>query len=131
MILIDTRVVVGWLDPGHPTHKSCLRTLDACAAVDELAVSSLTIAELAAGGRREQDLMEDLKGFQVVALDKDAAIYGGREFSRQMPGRQKQGLGLSDFLLFSQAAKLEVPILTLNHPGLRAVRNVDILVPEK
>ena len=54
MILIDTSVIVAWLDPRHAHHSECLRAIVDWAGRDELAVSSVTYAELAAGGRTRE-----------------------------------------------------------------------------
>ncbi len=68
MILVDTSVMVAWLDPRHPDHAACTEALDGCAAVDELAISALTVAELAAGGRSREALEEDLHDFAGLLL---------------------------------------------------------------
>ena len=48
MILVDTSVIVAWLDSTHKHHKSCLAAIVLWAGRDPLAVSSVTYAELAA-----------------------------------------------------------------------------------
>jgi predicted nucleic acid-binding protein len=47
MILVDTSVIVAWMDPSHPEHRVCSQALDFWAGRDHLAVSSVTHAELA------------------------------------------------------------------------------------
>jgi predicted nucleic acid-binding protein len=42
MILVDTSVIVAWLDPDHPDHQPCVRALENCGAVEELAVNSVS-----------------------------------------------------------------------------------------
>jgi len=51
VILVDTSVVVAWLDRNHPNHQACLTALETCARRDQLAVSRVSLGELAAGGR--------------------------------------------------------------------------------
>ena len=67
MILVDTSVMVAWLDPRHPDHAACTEALDGCAAVDELAISALTVAELAAGGRSREALFMDFAGLLLTS----------------------------------------------------------------
>jgi predicted nucleic acid-binding protein len=131
MILVDIRVIVAWLDPRHPAHTGCARALAACAKVDEVAISTLTLAELAGSGRREKDLREDLKGFVVVGLDNETALRAGQELSHQSTCRRVAGWLLSDSILWSHAVQLKASILALQHHGLRHFRNVNILVPDR
>jgi predicted nucleic acid-binding protein len=129
MILVDTSVLVAWLDPTHPDHRACSRALDACSAAEELAVSSITFAELAAGGRSREALDEDLRGFRRLDLDFAAAFRAGQAFGRWHPARQEQPV-LPDFLIRGQAAALSVPHLTNDRRRLRAFPDVEFLFPE-
>jgi predicted nucleic acid-binding protein len=54
MILVDTSVIVAWLDGAHKHHKECLAAIVFWAGRDQLAVSSVTYAELAAGARTRE-----------------------------------------------------------------------------
>ena len=130
MILVDTSVLVAWLDPTHPDHKRCSRALDNCGAVDELAVSSITFAELAAGGRGREELDEDLAGFVRVDLDFDAAFRAGQAFRRSHPGKDRHAPVLRNFLIRAQAAALNVPHLTNDRRRISAFPDVDFLFPE-
>ena len=130
MILVDTSIIVAWLDPGHPDHQICAQALDDCGAKDELAVSSVTFAELAAGGRQRDALEEDLRGFRRVDLSFDAAFRAGQAFGRYRPGKHERHLVLPDFLIRGQAAVLAVPHLTNDRRQLRAFPDVDFLFPD-
>ncbi len=125
MILVDTSVIVAWLDPRHPEHQACIKALDGCAAAGELAINAVTLAELAASGRTREALAEDFRGFVRVALDEETALRAGQAYARRQPGK----LSLVDFLKCSHAEVLGAPILTLNRRGLRALREVDFLIP--
>jgi hypothetical protein len=63
MILVDTSVMVAWLDPAHEDHQACRDSLEHWAGQEELAVSSVSYGELAAGGRTRQAVDEDLRLF--------------------------------------------------------------------
>ena len=128
MILVDIRVIVAWLDSAHPAHAMSTRALEACGQVEELGVTSLTLAELAAGGCRENELLEDLKGFVVLPLDSKAALLAGRKCAGK-PGHGSKW-HLSDCLLWSQANQLKVPILTLPGRGIAAFAGASVLVPD-
>ncbi len=129
MILVDTSIIVAWLDPGHPDHLACSQALDRCSAVDELAISSVTFAELAAGGRNRAALDEDLRGFRRVDLSFDAAFRAGQAFGRWRPARHESKPVLPDFLIRGHAAALGVPHLTNDRRRLGAFPDVDFLFP--
>ena len=69
MILVDTSVIVAWLDTGHEHHKTCSAALAQWARRNDFAISSVTFAELAGGGRTREALGEELKAFVRVDLD--------------------------------------------------------------
>jgi len=112
MILVDTSVIVAWLDAGHPEHARCRRALEQHAGADRLAVSSVTYAELAAGGRTREAVDEDLRGFHRLDLGFDAAYRAGAAFCRFHPDKGGRRPVLPDFLIRAQAATLELPHLT-------------------
>ena len=64
MILVDTSVIVAWLDKNHPRHRVCVKTIEHWAQRGQLAVSSVTYGELAAGGRAREAVEEDLRDFE-------------------------------------------------------------------
>jgi hypothetical protein len=130
MILVDTSVIVAWLDPTHPDHQKCSRALDGCGAVDELAISSVTFAELAAGGRNREALDEDLDGFSRLDLDFDAAFRAGQAFRQSHPGKSEHKPVLPDFLIRSQAAVTGMPHLTNDRRRLHVFPDVDFLFPD-
>jgi len=121
---------VAWLDSDHPDHQASSKALDACAANDELAVSSVSFAELAAGGRTREALEQDLQGFRKVELDFDAAFHAGRAFSQYRPRKQERLSVLPDFFIRAQAAALGVPHLTNDRRGLTLFPEVDFLFPQ-
>jgi predicted nucleic acid-binding protein len=90
MILVDTSVIAGWIDPAHPHHPECEKALLHWANQDDLAISALTYAELAAGGRTREALDEILAGFIRIDFDFYAAFRAGQAFSRCNPGKKKK-----------------------------------------
>src|SRR5438445_13790974 len=111
MILVDTSVIVAWMDPSHGAHKECSKALELWAGRDQLAVSSVTYAELAAGARTQEGVDEDLKPFQRIDLDFDAAWRAGQRFRQHRPSKA-ESLVLPDFFIRGQAAALNVQHLT-------------------
>ena len=127
MILVDTGVIVAWLDPEHPAHVPCTRALEGCAAVDELAISVVSWSELAGSGRSRQALEADLHGFRLLAIEPEVAFRAGNALHHS--GERGAVPSLLDFLVWSQAAVLKVPLLTLEARILGRNRAVEILVP--
>ncbi len=102
MILIDTSTVVAWLDEVHPDHQSSAVAVIQALEEDEVAVSVVTLAELAAGGRTREAIAQDLRGITVVEVTEDDAWHAGRVFARTP---RKQLAPLPDFFIRAQAAE--------------------------
>ena len=124
MILVDTSVIVAWLDKSHPHHKACVNAMLRCAERESLAVSSVTFAELAAGGRTREAVEEDLRDFEKVPLDLDAAWRAGIAF-RQYRRKDSNDPVLPDFFIRAQAAVLNLPHLTNDRRRLKSFPDVD------
>lgn len=129
MILVDTSIIVAWLDKSHEDHQGCLESLEHWAGREELAVSSVTYGELAAGGRTRQAVDEDLKLFARMDLDFDAAWRAGSAFGRTYLSRGEHKPVLPDFLIRGQAAALGCRHLTNDRRRLSAFPEVDFLFP--
>jgi len=129
MILVDTSIIVAWLDASHSEHAICLRALSHHAGKDQLAVSSVTYAELAVGGRTREAIDEDLRVFERIELSFEAAFRAGVAFSRYRPGKREHKTVLPDFFIRGQASVLEAPHLTNDHRHLRVFPEVDFIFP--
>lgn len=130
MILVDTSVIVAWLDGAHEDHRACTQALEHWAGQDELAVSAVTYAELAAGGRTRPAMDEDLRDFQRVELGFEAAWRAGLAFGRTYPGAKDRKPVLPDFLIRAQAAALNCKHLTNDRRRLSAFAEVEYLFPD-
>ena len=103
MTLVDTSVIVAWMDTKHEHHAECKAALVKAAAEDELAISAVTYAELSAGGRVKEAVDQELEGMAVVPLDAQSAWRAGLAFRQYRP---KDGEGkpvLPDFFIRAQA----------------------------
>jgi predicted nucleic acid-binding protein len=129
MILVDTSVIVAWLDPIHTHYKECWSAIRHWAGRDQLAISSVTYAELSAGGRTREAVDEDVKGFVRLELDFDSAWRAGRA-SRQYRSAQTDEPVPPDFFIRAQAAVLNLPHLTNDRRRLAPWPDVDFLFPE-
>lgn len=127
MILVDTSVIVAWLDRNHPAHAACMKALEHWAGQDQLAVSSVSYGELAAGGRTREAVDEDLRMFMRVDLDFTAAWRAGAAFGRAYSKDRKPVL--PDFLIRGQAAALGCRHLTNDRRRLAAFPDVEFLFP--
>ena len=130
MILVDTSILVAWLDESHEDHLVCLQSLEYWAGREELAVSSVTYGELAAGGRTQQAVDEDLKLFKRVELDFQGAWRAGVAFGRSYPIGKDRKPVLPDFLIRGQAAAIGCKHLTNDRRRLGAFPDVDFVLPE-
>jgi len=130
VILVDTSVVVAWLDSTHKHYKECWASIRYWAGRDQLAISSVTYAELAAGGRTREAVDEDLKGFARLELDYDSAWRAGKAFRQFRPTRADEPV-LPDFFIRAQAAVLNLPHLTNDRRHVASWPDVDFLFPEK
>ena len=124
MILVDTSVIVPWLDRSHPHHRACLAALETWARRGPLAVSCVTCGELAAGGRSRDAVDEDLRDFEKLPLDTEAAWRAGMAF-RQYRRRDTDDPVLPDFFIRAQAAVLKLRHLTSDRRRTRMFADVD------
>jgi predicted nucleic acid-binding protein len=124
VILVDTSVIVAWLDRNHPQHRACVKAIEHWALRDRLAVSSVTYGELAAGGRTREAVEEDLRDFEKIPLDEDAAWRAGVAF-RQYRRKESADPVLPDFFIRAQAAILNLPHLTNDHRRIKSFSDVD------
>lgn len=124
MILIDTSVIVAWLDKSHPQHQSCTQAIEQWAERGRLAVSTVSHGELAAGGRTRQAVDEDLRDFEIIPLDAEAAWRAGMAF-RQYRRKDSDDPVLPDFFIRAQAATLNLPHLTNDRRRIKSFPDVD------
>lgn len=124
MILVDTSVIVAWLDRSHPQHQACTKAIEHWARRGRLAVSTVTHAELAAGGRTRQAVDEDLRHFEILPLDADTAWRAGMAF-RQYRRKADDDPVLPDFFIRAQAALLNLPHLTSDRRRTKPFPDVD------
>lgn len=105
------------------------RTPSPIGTLRDLSVSSVTLAELAAGGRERQSIEEDLAEFFVLGLDAEAAFRAGLAFRQFHPGKTEQQPVLPDFLIRAQAAVLGWKHLTNDRRRRRVFPDVEFLFP--
>jgi predicted nucleic acid-binding protein len=129
MILVDTSVVVPWLDKYHAAHKACTTAIEKWIQKDELSVSAVTFAELAAGARTREHVEEALNIFHHIPLDFDSAWRAGQAF-RQYRRKDNDDPVLPDFLIRAQASSLNLPHLTNDRRRIKCFPEVDfVFVP--
>lgn len=124
MILVDTSVIVAWLDPQHPQHRPCLKAIEHWAQRGRLAVSTVTLGELAVGGRTRDAVEEDLRDFEILPLDADSAWRAGMAF-RRYRRKESDDPVLPDFFIRAQAAALHLPHLTNDRRRMKSFPDVD------
>jgi len=124
MILVDTSVIVAWLDKTHPQHRASVKAIEKWALSERLAVSSVTYGELASGGRTREAVEEDLRDFEKIPLDPDATWRAGMAF-RQYRRKDSDDPVLPDFFIRAQAATLNLPHLTNDRRRTKSFPDVD------
>ena len=129
MILVDTSVIVAWLDRTHQHHLTCMQSLEHWAEKDTLAISSVTFAELGIGARTRELVEEALRGFHRVDLDFDSAWRAGAAFRHYRPSASSDRPVLPDFLIRGQAASLGCRHLTNDRRRTKVWPDVDFLYP--
>jgi predicted nucleic acid-binding protein len=130
MILVDTSVIVAWLDENHEYYHACTKAITDLGNQDTLAVSSVTFAELAVAGRTREALQEDFKGWEFLELDFESAYVAGQAFARYRPKRGDLPV-LPDFFIRAQAQVFLMPHLTNDERRTIAFPNLDWLFVKK
>jgi predicted nucleic acid-binding protein len=129
VILVDTSVIVAWMDAVHSHHRACSAALRRWAARERFAVSSVTFGELAAGGRVREAVEEELQAFARIDLDFEAAWRAGKAFRQYKPAKSESAV-LPDFLIRAQAAVLNMRHLTNDRRRTAVWPDVDFIFPE-
>ncbi len=124
MTLVDTSVIVAWLDASHPLHRACLAALEHWAGRGGLAISSVTLAELAAGGRTWEAVEEDLRDFETLELDADSAWRAGVAY-RQYRRKDTHDPVLPDFFIRAQASVAGLRHLTADRRRTKTFPDVE------
>ena len=124
MILVDTSVIVAWLDKDHPHHRQCAKAIEHWAQRGQIAVSTVTYGELAAGGRTREAVEDDLHVFEKIPLDTNAAWRAGMAF-RQYRRKDLDDPVLPDFFIRAQAAVMNLPHLTNDRRRIKNFPDVD------
>lgn len=126
--LLDTSVLID------------LDTIDAGALPVEVAVSAVSMAELAAGphaaadaderGRRQDRLQRAEAAFDPLPFDSDSARAYGRVFAAVVAaGRKARGARAVDLLIAATALSEQLPLYTRNGDDFRGLDDlIDIVV---
>ena len=126
--ILDTSVVID------------LEQLDASDLPAQVAISSITLAELAAGphattdpderGRRQDRLQRAEAVFDGLPFDADAARAYGRVFAVvAASGRKARGRRAVDLLIAATALSADLPLYTRNGDDFRALDSlIDVIV---
>ena len=121
--LLDTSVVIG------------LEQIQPADLPEEVAISALTLAELAAGphaatdaderSRRQDRLQRTEAAFDALPFDADAARAYGRIFSAvSSAGRKRRGARAVDLLIAASALAANLPLYTRNPDDFVALEHL-------
>jgi predicted nucleic acid-binding protein len=117
-----------------------LERLDAPVLSAEVAVSAISMAELAAGphatadaderGRRQDRLQRAEAAFDPLPFDGEAARAYGRVYAAvSSSGRKARGARAVDLLIAATALALELPLYTRNPQDFRGLEDLLDIVP--
>jgi predicted nucleic acid-binding protein len=126
--IIDTSVIID------------LDRVDAAKLPNEIAISSITLAELAAGphatndseerARRQDRLQRTEAAFDPLPFDSEAARAYGRIYAAVIAeGRKARGPRAVDLLIAATACALRLPVYTRNPDDLRSLSDLVQVVP--
>ena len=126
--LVDTSVIID------------LDRIDAQSLPREIAISAITLAELAAGPQATEDLEERAKRqdrlqraeatFDPLPFDAEAARAYGRVYAAvARAGRKARGRRATDLLIAATAAAAKLPLYTRNPKDFVHLENVLTVVP--
>jgi predicted nucleic acid-binding protein len=118
------------MDSNHDHHRACTEALDYWSQQDDLCVSVVTWAELAAGGRTREALEAELEPFTTLDLDLESAWLAGQVFGRYKPAKAETDPALPDFFIRAQAERLGIRHLTNDRRRRKAFPNVEWLLVE-
>jgi predicted nucleic acid-binding protein len=124
VILVDTSVIVAWLDKNHEAHQGCVAAIEKWVRQEQLAVSAVTFAELAAGARTREHVEEALSLFERLEVNFDDAWRAGVAF-RQFRPNEKDKPVLPDFFIRSQAVARNIRHLTRDRRRTKSFPDVD------
>lgn len=124
MILVDTSVIIAWLDKDHSAHKTSAAAIEKWVQRDQLAVSAVTFAELAAGARTREHVEEALGLFERIEVDFTDAWRAGVAFRQYRPGSGEKPV-LPDFFIRAQAAARHIPHLTRDRRRIKSFPEVE------
>src|SRR5471032_797319 len=124
MILVDTSVIVAWLDENHEAHRSCVAAIETWAQKGRVAVSAVTFAELAAGARTREHVEEALGLFERLEITFDDAWRAGVAFRQFRPNETDKPV-LPDFFIRAQAAARNILHLTRDRRRIKSFPDVD------
>ena len=126
--ILDTSVIIDF------------EAIDTSVLPVEVAISAITLAELAAGpaathdpgerGRRQDRLQRTEAAFESLPFDADAARAYGRVFAAVLEsGRKARGRRAVDLLIAAAALAAELPLYTRNGDDFRGLEGlVDVIV---
>jgi predicted nucleic acid-binding protein len=129
VILVDTSVIVAWLDRDHEHHEACTRALERAGQADEMGISTVTYAELASGARTREHVDEQLAIFRRVPLDAESAWRAGVAFRQYRPAKREHEPVLPDFFIRAQAAVHCWPHLTNDRRRTKVWAGLDWIWP--
>ena len=124
MMLVDTSVIIAWLDDTHEAHGDCVAAIKKWVREDQLAVSAVTFAELAAGARTREYVEEVLSLFQRLEVDFDDAWRAGVAFRQFRPDASDKPV-LPDFFIRAQTAARGIRHLTRDRRRTRSFPDVE------
>lgn len=127
-IVVDTDVLIDYFSGAEPAAKAVARLVDE----DRLAVTTLTLFELACGVSTEEQL-HDLELLSqaalVVTLDSYAALRAGAVY-RELRAQGKL-IGVADLLIAGCCLAAGLPLLTRNREHFGRVRELKLLQAEE
>jgi predicted nucleic acid-binding protein len=128
LTLVDSSVVVGFLDPGDPHHEAATSAFSR-AGPDDLAVSAITLAEVLVGAIRAGDEPHRLvRGFFADAVARIEPVDEGIAAAAAALRAQGRRLRLPDALVIATGESIAAERIMTADAGWRGIsRRVEVI----
>jgi predicted nucleic acid-binding protein len=114
MIMLDTNVVIYFLEPGSVHHDWAIGAVEIAIDSGEVGVSTIVLAELSSLPREQEEITEIVQALQlkVVDFDRSSAVLAGHAHACYRAAGGSREMLLGDFLVGGHALAASADLMT-------------------